>query len=40
MSIIGDILHSRVARSNLWGLTEDGRGSQILRAAEHEGAGD
>ena len=31
--IVGDLLYSRVARSNLWGLTKDGRRCNPLRPA-------
>ena len=32
--IVGDILHSRVARSDIWGLTRDGR-ARSCSAAPH-----
>ena len=38
VAIVGDMLHSRVARSNLWGLTPDGRQRGAVRTA-HAAAG-
>ena len=31
--IVGDVLHSRVARSNIWGLKQHGRGGRGVRPA-------
>ena len=38
VSIIGDILHSRVARSNLWALKTTGGEVQFLRTGEYAGS--
>ena len=32
--IVGDVAHSRVARSDIWGLTQDGRRGRGLRPAD------
>ena len=39
VSIIGDILHSRVARSNLWGLIALGAKVQFCAPDKHAGSG-
>lgn len=37
VSIIGDIMHSRVARSNLWGTHQNGGKRAVLRPCEYAG---
>ena len=38
IAIVGDILHSRVARSNIWSLTQAGRGCVAVRTARLDAA--
>ncbi len=38
VAIVGDIAHSRVARSNIYGLTDHGREGPCLRPGHHDPA--